>query len=55
MIGEVGSTGSGGFVYVRKVDGKYVVAKESNKDAVPVELLGREVPCRVILEDAGND
>lgn len=51
LVGEVGTEGPEGFVYVRKVKGQYVIAKEANRGAVPDELLGRTVPCRVIVRD----
>jgi len=52
LIGDVGTSGPEGYVYVRRVNGAYVVARRPNLGAVPDALLGREIPCRVIVREA---
>ena len=51
-VGSVGHEGPEGFVYVRKSKGAYFISKETNRGAIPDELLGREIPCRVIVRDS---
>lgn len=51
LVGEVGTTGPEGFVYVRRVNGRHVIATAANRGAVPDELLGRTIPCRAIVRD----
>ena len=53
-VGDVGHDGPEGFAYVRKVKGVYVIAK-SNRGSIPDELLGREIPCRVIVRDEDSN
>lgn len=57
IVGDAGTTGPEGFLYVRKVRGVYVVAKDANRGACPDELLGCAVPCRIVLadDDVEND
>lgn len=51
VVGKVGTEGPEGVVFVRRVGGEYRISKK-NRGAVPDELLGRTIPCRVILRDA---
>lgn len=51
-VGDVGHEGPEGFVFVRKFKGVYVIAKQANRGAIPDELLGLEIPCRVVVSDA---
>ena len=54
-VGDVNHEGPEGFIYVRKFNGAYLIATKANRGAIPDELLGREIPCRVIVRDEDSN